>query len=396
MLQGDAIREITLEGPGAGGIETASAVVADMVASSGRPGTGFLQNDPAGGRSSGCRPASCARRSTSASRSRTAPACSRASPSGSPSTRSRSRGSSSTRSTARRGLHVVTHEARGADRRRARGDRRACRRLRGTDGAARGLRPRRRGARLGVMPALRRALPRPAARQRPTRRSCRSARARRRSSGAAPLGASSGSSCGSSREARTRPGCYKDRGMTVAVSKALEDGAEGGDLRLDRQHGRLRGRVRGPRGLARGRARARGRRRRPRSSPRRAAAGAVVLEVRGSFDEALAAARELAEPRRVRARQLAQPVPARGPEDRGVRDRRGARRAPDVFALPYGGGGNTCAYARGFDERGGLPRLIAGEAADRSDDRRDRDPDRRARARRRGDRGRSPAAAAPS
>ena len=31
MLQGDAIREITLEGPGAGGIETASAVVADLV-----------------------------------------------------------------------------------------------------------------------------------------------------------------------------------------------------------------------------------------------------------------------------------------------------------------------------------------------------------------------------
>ena len=31
MLQGDAIREITLEGPGAGGTETASAVIADMV-----------------------------------------------------------------------------------------------------------------------------------------------------------------------------------------------------------------------------------------------------------------------------------------------------------------------------------------------------------------------------
>jgi homoserine dehydrogenase len=31
MLQGDAIREITLEGPGAGGTETASAVVADLV-----------------------------------------------------------------------------------------------------------------------------------------------------------------------------------------------------------------------------------------------------------------------------------------------------------------------------------------------------------------------------
>jgi homoserine dehydrogenase len=45
MLQGDAIREITLEGPGAGGLETASAVVADMVTVVGTTGTGFLQND---------------------------------------------------------------------------------------------------------------------------------------------------------------------------------------------------------------------------------------------------------------------------------------------------------------------------------------------------------------
>jgi homoserine dehydrogenase len=45
MLQGDAIREITLEGPGAGGLETASAVVADIVAIVGTGGTGFLQND---------------------------------------------------------------------------------------------------------------------------------------------------------------------------------------------------------------------------------------------------------------------------------------------------------------------------------------------------------------
>ena len=45
MLQGDAIREITLEGPGAGGPETASAVVADMVSVIGTTGTGFLQND---------------------------------------------------------------------------------------------------------------------------------------------------------------------------------------------------------------------------------------------------------------------------------------------------------------------------------------------------------------
>ena len=45
MLQGDAIREITLEGPGAGGIETASAVVADLVRLVGTAANGFLQND---------------------------------------------------------------------------------------------------------------------------------------------------------------------------------------------------------------------------------------------------------------------------------------------------------------------------------------------------------------
>jgi homoserine dehydrogenase len=45
VLEGDAIREITLEGPGAGGLETASAVVADLVSVIGTTGTGFLQND---------------------------------------------------------------------------------------------------------------------------------------------------------------------------------------------------------------------------------------------------------------------------------------------------------------------------------------------------------------
>lgn len=47
MLQGDAIREITLSGPGAGGIETASAVIADLVSIVGTAGPGFLQDDPA-------------------------------------------------------------------------------------------------------------------------------------------------------------------------------------------------------------------------------------------------------------------------------------------------------------------------------------------------------------
>jgi threonine synthase len=39
---------------------------------------------------------------------------------------------------------------------------------------------------------------------------------------------------------------------------------------------------------------------------------------------------------------------------------------PDALALPYGGGGNTRAYAMGFEELwGALPRLVLGESAER-------------------------------
>ena len=49
--------------------------------------------------------------------------------------------------------------------------------------------------------------------------------------------------------------------------------------------------------------------------------GARVIALRGNFDEALKLVRELVPAPPDRARQLRQPVPARGPEDRGVRDR---------------------------------------------------------------------------
>ena len=55
MLQGDAIREIMLEGPGAGGIETASAVVADMVSVLGASGARLPRRRiPSGARSTRC------------------------------------------------------------------------------------------------------------------------------------------------------------------------------------------------------------------------------------------------------------------------------------------------------------------------------------------------------
>jgi homoserine dehydrogenase len=45
MLRGRSIREVILEGPGAGGEETATAVIGDLLAVIGTRGTGFLQHD---------------------------------------------------------------------------------------------------------------------------------------------------------------------------------------------------------------------------------------------------------------------------------------------------------------------------------------------------------------
>ncbi len=45
LLQGDSIREVILEGPGAGGAETATAVIGDLLAVIGTRGTGFLEHD---------------------------------------------------------------------------------------------------------------------------------------------------------------------------------------------------------------------------------------------------------------------------------------------------------------------------------------------------------------
>ena len=45
LLQGRSIREVILEGPGAGGEETATAVIGDLLAVIGTRGTGFLEHD---------------------------------------------------------------------------------------------------------------------------------------------------------------------------------------------------------------------------------------------------------------------------------------------------------------------------------------------------------------
>ena len=109
MLQGDAIREITLEGPGRAASRPPRPSSPTWSRSSARPAPASSRTTPAGASCRGCRRATSSRRSTCASSSPTGRARSRSSPGGSPRTASRSRGSSRPRARrARRSTSSLT------------------------------------------------------------------------------------------------------------------------------------------------------------------------------------------------------------------------------------------------------------------------------------------------
>jgi threonine synthase len=159
-------------------------------------------------------------------------------------------------------------------------------------------------------------------------------------------------------------GSFKDRGMVVSVAKALEAGAEGivcastgntaASAAAYAARAGLTAVVLYPSGAVAEAKQAQAR-----------AAGARVLEVRGSFDEALRACLELAGRGFALVNSL-NPSRIEGQKTAAFEIVEQLGRAPDVVALPYGGGGNLRAYAKGFEEAGEQPRLIAGEAADRA------------------------------
>jgi threonine synthase len=161
-------------------------------------------------------------------------------------------------------------------------------------------------------------------------------------------------------------GSFKDRGMTIALSNAVEEGAEAvvcastgntaASAAAYAARAGLTALVLQPAGaVALGKlAQAR-------------ALGARLLEVRGSFDQAMAAARELAARGTHVLVNSLNPDRIEGQKTAAFEIVEELGAAPDVLTLPYGGGGNTRAYFKGFDEAGaGLPRLVLGQSSSRA------------------------------
>jgi threonine synthase len=161
-------------------------------------------------------------------------------------------------------------------------------------------------------------------------------------------------------------GSFKDRGMSVAVTKAVEDGATGvicastGNTAASAAAYAARAGIEAVIVVVAGAA----------ASSKLVqvrAVGGRVLEVPGTFSDAYAEAERLAVDGVVLVNST-NPHRIEGQKTAAFEILEQLGGMPDVLALPYGGGGNTKAYARGFQEAAGaLPRFHPTEAARRAD-----------------------------
>jgi threonine synthase len=162
-------------------------------------------------------------------------------------------------------------------------------------------------------------------------------------------------------EASNPTGSYKDRGMTLAVSKAVEEGAEAvlcastgntaGSAAAYAARAGLPAVVLTPRGAVAGAKLAQTR-----------MLGATVLVVRGDFDQALDAAQALAARGTHVLVNSVNPHRREGQKTAVLEIVEELGGPPDVFVLPYGGGGNTSSYAQGLRELGLTTPLVSVEA----------------------------------
>ncbi len=150
-------------------------------------------------------------------------------------------------------------------------------------------------------------------------------------------------------EANNPTGSFKDRGMTVAISAALERGARAvvcastgntsASMAAYASRAGLTSVVLIPRGrIARGK------------MAQAVMHGARIVEIEGGFDECLLLAQELAEDYRTELVNSVNPMRLEGQKTAAFEIVDCLRRAPDVHVLPVGNAGNIAAYWQGFRE----------------------------------------------
>ncbi len=158
-------------------------------------------------------------------------------------------------------------------------------------------------------------------------------------------------------------GSFKDRGMTVAVSRAVANGAEAvicastgntaASAAAYAARAGLRGAVIVPEGkIAIGKL------------AQALMHGARVIAIRGNFDDALRIVRELAERHPIELVNSVNPYRIEGQKTAAFEVCEELGGPPDALAIPVGNAGNVTAYRKGFDELGGaMPRLFGFQAA---------------------------------
>ncbi len=162
-------------------------------------------------------------------------------------------------------------------------------------------------------------------------------------------------------------GSFKDRGMVVAIAKALEAGSEvvvcasTGNTSASAAAYAARFGLRAIVVVPEGRIA-------PGKLLQAQVHGAKVVAVKGNFDTALRIVREMAERYPVTLVNSVNPYRIEGQKTAAFEIVDALGRAPDVLALPVGNAGNITAYWRGFQEYhaagrgGGLPRLLGVQA----------------------------------
>ncbi len=157
-------------------------------------------------------------------------------------------------------------------------------------------------------------------------------------------------------------GSFKDRGMTLAISKAVEAGACGvlcastGNTSASAAAYAARARLRCIVFLPKGKV----------AAGKLAQAvmhGAEIIEVAGNFDQALVMANEAAKIKGFALVNSSNPFRIEGQKTAAFEILEQLGRAPDNHFIPVGNAGNITAYWKGYKESGVKPRLFGWQAA---------------------------------